>query len=607
MRINTNVAALNSYNQLSKTNSKLSKSLERLSSGKRINGAADDAAGLAISEKMNAQTRGLAQAQRNAQDGISMIQTAEGALKESHSILQRMRELSVQSANDTNTAEDRAEIQKEVDELAGELTRISNTTEFNTQSLLNGAVKSDGLGKATFQIGSNKDQNINLSVNAMDAASLGVAGTSAAVSGTGDVSEASASGTANAVVDGNVITATTSEVFGGTIDPTSVGITGVTATSGGNVVDGASIDISTTVDNAATSATKTADSALGNSVNFSTDGADLTLNGVAVATTNLQTLGDTYDATTNADAVATALEQDIDAVYDGTANGGETFSVVNNGGTLDIVNDATGSTSEVDLTGSDATMAGDLGFTNLGSVTGTDEDYAVAFTDGTDTTTVSGVAADATTVDASSGTGSGDFSTLSFDTDGTVDTSTAGTINIGQSFEIALTDTEGSTADTITGLAADATTASGSGDFAGVELTLDGTLADGSTNDITISAGTSAEFTNGALTAEAVADSGINVSTQETANDAIKTIDDAIKTVSAERSKLGAYQNRLDHTINNLNTAEENLTAAESRISDVDMAREMMNMSKQQILSQAGTAMMAQANQLPQGVLQLLG
>src|SRR6056297_2261586 len=171
MRINTNVAALNSYNQLKNTQNNLSKSLSRLSSGKRINGAADDAAGLAISEKMGSQTRGLAQAQRNAQDGISMIQTAEGALKESHSILQRMRELSVQSANDTNTTADRAEIQKEVDQLASELTRIGETTEFNTQKLLDGSLED-----IKFQIGSNEDQNMNVSINDMRADALGVAG-----------------------------------------------------------------------------------------------------------------------------------------------------------------------------------------------------------------------------------------------------------------------------------------------------------------------------------------------------------------------------------------------------------------------------------------------
>src|SRR6056297_107644 len=143
MRINTNVAALNSYNQLKNTQNNLSQSLERLSSGKRINGAADDAAGLAISEKMNAQINGLGQAQRNAQDSISMIQTAEGALKESHSILQRMRELSVQAANDTNTADDRAEIQEEIDSLKTELTNIGETTEFNTKKLLNGGAGLD--------------------------------------------------------------------------------------------------------------------------------------------------------------------------------------------------------------------------------------------------------------------------------------------------------------------------------------------------------------------------------------------------------------------------------------------------------------------------------
>jgi flagellin len=510
MRINTNVAALNSYNQLNNTNNKLSKSLERLSSGKRINGAADDAAGLAISEKMNAQTRGLAQAQRNAQDGISMIQTAEGALKESHSILQRMRELSVQSANDTNTSEDRAEIQKEVDELAKELTRISNNTEFNTQTLLNGAVKSNGLGEATFQIGSNKDQNINLSVNAMDAGSLGVAGLSAGADGNGDVTEASASGSANAIVDGNTITATTSEVAA-----TAASVTGS--------------DISGTF-----------------GTNLSATSFDL--NGETVALTNVDGLDGSDTPFAISDAVS-ALQSDINAVYDGTAFGGTTFTVGNTGDALTITNDATGSSSEVNITAN------------------------------------------------------ADTATLGLTSDATTDASATGE---DITYSIALTDTEGSTTDTITGLAADATSASGSGDFAGLDLTLDGALADSEVSQITIDTATAADFTGG-VTTDAVTDSGIDVSSQEAANNAISTIDDAIKTVSAERSKLGAYQNRLDHTINNLNTAEENLTAAESRISDVDMAREMMNMSKQQILSQAGTAMMAQANQLPQGVLQLLG
>jgi flagellin len=393
MRINTNVAALNSYNQLKNTQNNLSKSLQRLSSGKRINGAADDAAGLAISEKMKSQTRGLAQAQRNAQDGISMIQTAEGALKESHSILQRMRELAVQSANDTNTTADRAEIQKEVDQLAKELTRISNTTEFNTQSLLNGAVKEDGTGKATFQIGANSEQNIDLSINAMDAESLGVAA----------------------------------------------------------------------------------------------------------------------DATIESDAIT------------GTATGGDA-------GTIDFdVNGTTATTSGI--------ASGDSGGAIATKITNAHSGITASFDTGTDQITIT--AATGSTVEITGGTAA----TLS---------------------------------------------------FAGLEV------------GDTAGASSSATFSGGTTT-DAFAAAGIDVSTQTKADAAITKLDTAIADVSAERSKLGAYQNRLDHTINNLSAAEENLTAAESRISDVDMAKEMMNFTKSQILSQAGTAMLAQANQLPQGVLQLLG
>lgn len=171
MRINHNIAALNTYRQLNSASTNQSKSMEKLSSGLRINRAGDDAAGLAISEKMRGQIRGLDQAAKNSQDAISLIQTGEGALNETHSILQRMRELSVQSANDTATNDDRAKIQSEVDELAKEITRISNTTEFNTQNLLAGGLEN------TYQIGANKNQNISLSIKAMDAKSLGVAGT----------------------------------------------------------------------------------------------------------------------------------------------------------------------------------------------------------------------------------------------------------------------------------------------------------------------------------------------------------------------------------------------------------------------------------------------
>lgn len=175
MRINNNISAMNTYSKLTSAQTAQSKSLEKLSSGLRINRAGDDAAGLAISEKMRGQIRGLNQASRNSQDAISMIQTGEGALNETHSILQRMRELAVQSSNDTNTADDRAEIQLEVDDLIDELDRIATTTQFNGMNLLDVTGGAGGTtGDFTFQIGANKDQTLMVTFNDMQAAALGV-------------------------------------------------------------------------------------------------------------------------------------------------------------------------------------------------------------------------------------------------------------------------------------------------------------------------------------------------------------------------------------------------------------------------------------------------
>ncbi len=167
MRINTNVAAMNTYSRLTAANTAKSNSLAKLSSGSRINKAGDDAAGLAISEKMKAQIGGLTQAKRNAQDGISLVQTAEGALNETHSILERMRDLTVQGANGTLTDDDRASIDKELGQLYNEITRISTDTEFNTQKLLNTKDK-----VFSFQIGANKDQKISVTIQKMDGVSL---------------------------------------------------------------------------------------------------------------------------------------------------------------------------------------------------------------------------------------------------------------------------------------------------------------------------------------------------------------------------------------------------------------------------------------------------
>ncbi|MBD1221291.1 flagellin Hag [Virgibacillus halodenitrificans] len=178
MRINHNIAALNTYRQLNTANSAQSSSMEKLSSGLRINKAGDDAAGLAISEKMRGQIRGLDMASKNAQDGISLIQTAEGALNETHSILQRARELAVQSSNDTNTDTDRGELQKELDQLLEEVDRIADNTEFNTKKLLNGDRSGTAAGEGlVFQIGANSGQTVTLEISSMKADALGSSGT----------------------------------------------------------------------------------------------------------------------------------------------------------------------------------------------------------------------------------------------------------------------------------------------------------------------------------------------------------------------------------------------------------------------------------------------
>ena len=521
MRINHNIASLNTYRQLTGNTNATSKSLEKLSSGLRINRAGDDAAGLAISEKMRGQIRGLDQASTNAQDGISLIQTAEGALSETHSILQRMRELSVQSATDTNTSTDRAEIQKEIDQLATEITRIANNTEFNTQKLLNGGITSGGIGENTFHIGANAGQNIDVSINAMDAKTLGVSR---------DVT------TATATTAGVVSSAT------------------IASSYGPQVKNGEVITLSYTAAVAAvpaTNAVKTADANLGAAVGFDT-ATDITVNGTEVALTNVKALGAGYDAATNIATVQAALQADI------TAAGVTDISVGINGTKLTLTDTSiTGTTSEVDLTGSDVATGGTLlGFTTLTAVNGTDATAAVSAK-----VTMTG---------------------------------TSGTI---QSVNVDATDTSFTVA---------------AGDYKGVTANLSGaasTIAGGD-DTITIATATTgataATFSGGAKTADAVTAAGIDVSSQASANTAITSIESAITTVSAERSKLGAVQNRLEHTINNLSTSSENLTAAESRIRDVDMAKEMMSYTKNNILTQAATAMLAQANQQPQGVLQLL-
>ncbi|CAM3442145.1 flagellin [Nocardioides dubius] len=371
LRINQNIDAFNSYRNLSVTQGQMSKSLEKLSSGFRINRAADDAAGLAISEGLRSQVGGLKIAARNAQDGISVVQTAEGALTEVHSILQRMRDLAVQASNDSNNGNARANITAEANQLQSELSRIAESTNFNGTKLLDGSA-----GTLSFQVG--------------------------------------ADGNADSRIDVNMSTA-------------------------------------------------------------------------------------------NVDAVATAL----------TAGGGNSYAVA-----------------------TPTLVAGNWAFSTTGSATAS-------------VTVDMGAAGSITTVQQAAD---------KLNSDAAFSANFQATVN--DSNELVVNATNGGTL---------AVTAPGTGAAAGAAVA-----------------------------------GGISFASHTSAQAAIGSIDAQIQTISTARANLGALQNRFEHTINNLNVAVENLSASESRIRDTDMAQEMMSFTRAQILSQAGTAMLAQANSAPQGVLQLL-
>ena len=560
MRINTNVAALNSYNQLKNTQNNLSKSLSRLSSGKRINGAADDAAGLAISEKMNSQTRGLAQAQRNAQDGISMIQTAEGALKESHSILQRMRELSVQSANDTNTDADRAEIQNEVSQLKEELDRIGNTTEFNTQKLLNGNLAgAGGTNDVNTLSGAQVFKQTSGSLTGVDASGV-------------DATTLAETKDDALLIDGNKITIDWDKHLSQTdIDTLEADYSTVAmdAEASANVRDILQKGINSAIDASGTGVehVEVTDSTAGTfEISSGSKGNDSTV--------------ELYRGT---DANATAKLAD-----------GSTAAVGSNS-VLDIFAGAkaelVGNTTEA--SGTNEILDGATGDINISIGDHTLPSITPVFTSGTDANTAAAsletsINDEIDTYNTGRGLAGDDkVEHVSVNVED-------GRLNISSpSGPVSISDTTANT-DSVESLGLDKESRSASG---GGSMSF----------QIGANAGQAMSISIGDMRSSALGLSGIDLSTQAGAETALNKLDDAISEVSSQRSSLGAVQNRLDHTINNLSTAEENLTAAESRISDVDMAKEMMNMSKQQILSQAGTAMLAQANQLPQGVLQLLG
>ena len=505
MVVQHNMSAMNANRMLSGVSSAQSKSTEKLSSGYRINRAADDAAGLSISEKMRGQIRGLNQASTNAQDGISLIQTAEGALNESHSILQRMRELSVQAANGTETDDDREAVQNEIEQLQSELTRISETTEFNTMKLLDG---------------SRSGSAVSASVSKSAASALTKVDATTQVNTAADTFNALASGKdstlAVTVIDKN-----------GNSSTVKVTITGDTKTA--DNTDGKK-------NTAQAFAAALKESSLGDSYDFNVNGdgkleftakeAGKTANSILLSQDNAAA-AKTAESTTGVDAYS-QITKAIGS-YTGTGNiedkiftvNGEKFAYVDDPASL----------------GDDYK---DVNYVKVGTAGAVGEDDASAM---------------AALIKAKTGI------SAEADANGNISLK-AGTSNTGNGITLQIGANEGQT----------------------MSFTLDDMSAD----------------------ALGVGGKSVDLNSQDSAKTATTAIDAAIKKVSASRGKMGAVQNRLEHTINNLDTASENLQTAESRIRDTDMAEEMVNYSKNNILAQAGQSMLAQANQSNQGVLTLL-
>ena len=485
MVVQHNLQAMNANRMLNITTGAQSKSTEKLSSGYKINRAADDAAGLTISEKMRKQIRGLDQASTNAQDGVSSVQTAEGALTEVHSMLQRMNELAVQASNGTNAESDRQAIQDEIDQLTTEIDRVAETTKFNEIYLLKG------------------DSEGGTKTEKLAAHDAGLAGT---LVDNGDT----ATFTAKALKHGEEINiAGKSYTVDGVTKPTTNSIAqGTTGTAG--------------VKGTYTFALAGMQADLNGKATFTIDGKDYTID-----------VAKDDDATAIGTKLATALDGKID---DGL---GTKYAVTNNAGTLTFEAGKVGANNKA-ITGAYKPLENGTTVTDIYNKM--KDELATASSIGTDTA-----------------------ATVTNNNDGTF-TITKGSVSVAESLSF--------------------------------------NLHVGADADLTNKINVNIETMNSAYLG--IKNLNVTDKTGTAATYAVDAIADAVAKVSSQRSALGAVQNRLEHTIDNLDNVVENTTSAESRIRDTDMAEEMVNYSKNNILAQAGQSMLAQANQSNQGVLSLL-
>ncbi len=498
--INTNINSLTAQRNLGMNSSALSTAIQRLSSGLRINSAKDDAAGLAISERFTSQIRGLSQAVRNANDGISLSQTAEGALGSAGTILQRVRELAVQSANATNSASDRAALNAEVGQLTSELDRIAKTTQFNGTNLLDGS-----FGSAVFQVGANANQTItatsaNFSTSKYGNNRIGSA-VSATAGGTGDLVTGSTAGA-------NVSTAKLAAVSAVAAD------------------------------------TITINGALGSST------------ATVTAADSAKTVAANINAKTNLTGVSATARTEIDL----------TVLVPSSSYSLAVTSDNT--------TAATVSFSVGAGVNNADSLAAGIQ----AFNDKSSTT---GITAKLNTA--------GNGITL--------------TNASGSDIKITNNSTLAATGVTVGGIAVAGAGASG---YVTGAVTLDSDKTFGISNTASAAGTQTGYFIAATSGSQLQAASTLDVSTVDSATRTIATADAALSAVNNQRAAYGALQSRFGTTVANLQTTSENLSASRSRIQDADFAQETANLSRAQILQQAGTAMVAQANQLPQGILALL-
>lgn len=487
LTVNTNIASLNTQRNLTGSSNSLNTSLQRLSTGYRINSAKDDAAGLQISNRLTNQISGLNQATRNANDGISLAQTAEGALQQSTNILQRIRDLSIQSANGSNSDADRAALQKEVAAQQAELSRIADTTTFGGRKLLDGS-----FGTTSFQVGSNAYETIDVTLKNASSTSLGSyqVGGGASTNSTG----ASAAGTT-----------TTASIVG-----SGAGFTAGNVTVVGN------------------GETKTVAVASGDSAKDIASSFDGAISGLSASARNV-------------------VQADVSI-----SSGAASFSLSVGSQQVSIV----GVTSTKDLADQINSNAGKL-------------NVSANYDAKTDKVTITSATGENIVFGATSGVTTGKINVAAQGSDGTFGTTT------------------------------DVIAANGGKAIGYVQL-------NSSTSYALTNGGTTGTEVFGATKATLSTVADVDISTADGAQRAVAVIDNALAAIDSQRADLGAVQNRFTNTIDNLTNISENATSARSRIKDTDFAAETASLSKNQVLQQAGTAILAQANQLPQSVLSLL-